>query len=112
MNTHPWRNSYLVFGSPYIGKEEREEVSKCIDSLWLGSGPRVKRLEDDFRSYTGAANSVAVNSGTAALHLALKELRLEPGSEVITTAMTFCATANVIVHSALSRFLQIVIERL
>ena len=101
MNTHPWRNSYLVFGSPYIGKEEREEVSKCIDSLWLGSGPRVKRLEDDFRSYTGAANTVAVNSGTAALHLALKELHLEPGSEVITTAMTFCATANVIVHSGL-----------
>jgi len=101
MKLHPWRNSYLVFGSPYIGKEEREEVSKCIDSLWLGSGPRVKRLEGDFRSYTGAANSVAVNSGTAALHLALKELRLEPGSEVITTAMTFCATANVIVHSGL-----------
>jgi len=98
---HPWRNQYLIFGSPYIGSEEREEVLACIDSCWLGTGPRVQQLEKDFKSYIQAKHAVAVSSCTAALHLALNELHLEPDSEVITTAMTFCATANAIVHAGL-----------
>src|SRR5262249_37224575 len=66
-----------------------------------GSGPRVERLERDFTAYVGARAAVAVNSGTAALHLALLALGLEPGAEVITTAMTFCATVNAIIHAGL-----------
>lgn len=97
----PWRENYLVFGSPYIGEEEKAEVLACIDSHWLGSGPRVQRLEEEFRKYVGAPLAVAVNSCTAALHLSLRELHLEPAAEVITTAMTFCASANAIVHAGL-----------
>jgi len=95
----PWREKYLVFGSPFIGAEERAEVMACIDSGWLGTGPRVQRFEQDFRRYVGAAHAVAVSSGTAALHLALRELGLEPGSEVILPAMTFVASANAVVHA-------------
>jgi dTDP-4-amino-4,6-dideoxygalactose transaminase len=72
----------------------------CIDSGWLGTGPRVQRLERDFARYVGAP-AVAVSSGTAALHLSLAELRLPAGAEVITSAMTFVATANAIVHAGL-----------
>lgn len=95
----PWRQSYLPFGAPAIGAEERAEVQACIDSGWLGSGPRVAQLEQRLKSYLDAPSAVAVSSCTAALHLALLALDLPPGTEVITTAMTFCATANAIVHA-------------
>jgi dTDP-4-amino-4,6-dideoxygalactose transaminase len=97
----PWRDRYLVFGTPYVGDEEVAEVQACIDSRWLGTGPRVARLQEDFRAYVGAPAAVAVNSGTAALHLAMVALGLEPGSEVLTTPMTFCATVNAIIHAGL-----------
>jgi dTDP-4-amino-4,6-dideoxygalactose transaminase len=95
----PWRDRYLVFGAPQVGADERAEILACLDSGWLGSGPRVAALEEKMRAYFGAAAVVAVNSGTAALHLSLLELDLEPGAEVITTPMTFCATVNAIVHA-------------
>jgi dTDP-4-amino-4,6-dideoxygalactose transaminase len=95
----PWRDHYLVFGAPSIGDEEKAEVMACIESGWLGAGPRVAELERRVQDYLGAPTAVAVNSCTAALHLALRVLDLPPGSEVITTAMTFCATANAIVHA-------------
>lgn len=101
MSPRPWRDRYLVFGAPSFGAEERAALIACLDSGWVGSGPRVAELEERFRARVGAEAAVAVNSGTAALHLALLELRLEPGSEVITTPMTFCATANAIVHAGL-----------
>jgi dTDP-4-amino-4,6-dideoxygalactose transaminase len=100
--SRPWRERYLLFGAPYIGPEEREEVLACIDSGWLGSGPRVERLERAFAEYVQAPAVVAVASCTAALHLALRELGLASGDEVITTAMTFCATANAIVNAGLT----------
>jgi len=95
----PWRDTYLVFGAPSIGAAERAEVLACIDSGWLGSGPRVAQFEKRLQAYLDAPSVVAVNSCTAALHLALIVLDLPAGSEVITTAMTFCATANAIVHA-------------
>ena len=95
----PWRDRYLVFGAPDIGEEERRELLACLDSGWIGTGPRVARLEREFGAYVGAPAAVAVSSGTAALHLALVALDLPPGAEVITTAMTFCATANAIIHA-------------
>jgi dTDP-4-amino-4,6-dideoxygalactose transaminase len=99
VNDEPWRDTYLVFGAPSIGAEEKAEVLACMDSGWLGSGPRVAELERRLRAYLDAPAVVAVNSCTAALHLSLRVLDLPPGSEVITTAMTFCATANAIVHA-------------
>jgi len=95
----PWRDRYLVFGAPSLGEEERREVLACLESGWIGTGPRVARFEDEFRRYVGAPHAMAVNSCTAALHLALVALDLPKGSEVVTTAMTFCATANVILHA-------------
>jgi len=94
----PWRTSYLTFGAPHVGVEEREELLACLDSGWLGTGPRVARLEAEFGRYVGRT-AVAVNSCTAALHLALRALDLQPGDEVVTSAMTFCATANAILHA-------------
>jgi dTDP-4-amino-4,6-dideoxygalactose transaminase len=95
----PWRDKYLVFGAPSIGAAEKAEVQACMESGWLGSGPRVAELERRLQAYLGAPAAVAVSSCTAALHLSLRVLDLPPGSEVITTAMTFCATANAIVHA-------------
>ena len=95
----PWRERYLVFGAPHLGQAERDEVLACIDSGWLGTGPRAARFEREFAAYVGVPVAIGVSSGTAALHLALLSLDLPSGAEVITTAMTFCATANAIVHA-------------
>ena len=93
------RDTFLVFGSPKIERPEIEEVVECMESGWLGTGPRVARLEEDFRAYKGARHAVAVNSCTAALHLSLLAAGLKPGDEVISTPMTFCATINAILHA-------------
>jgi len=94
---------FLVFAAPDIREEEIAEVEACLRSGWLGTGPRVARFESDFSAYKGVASSqvAAVNSCTAALHVSMVAADLEPGSEVITTPLTFCATANAIVHAGL-----------
>src|SRR2546421_8876823 len=90
---------FLVFGSPLIGDAEIEEVVATLRSGWLGTGPRVKRFEEMFRDYIGAKHAMAVNSCTAALHLSLLVSGVGTGDEVITSPMTFCATANAILHA-------------
>ena len=82
-----------------LTEEQHDEVVATLTSGWLSTGPRVRRFEAAFADYVGAAHAVAVNSCTAALHLALLALEVGPGDEVVTTPMTFCATANVIVHT-------------
>src|SRR5881628_2040047 len=94
------RKNFLVFGSPAIEQDEVSAVSDVIQSRWLGTGPKVAQFEKDFCAYKeGLGFPVAVNSCTAALHLSLLAAELEPGSEVITTALTFCATVNAIIHA-------------
>lgn len=100
--TVPKRSEFLVFGSPAIEEAEISEVVASLRSGWLGTGPKVARFEEDFRNYKGAQYAVAVNSCTAALHLSMLAARLKPGDEVITTAMTFCATVNAIIHAGLT----------
>lgn len=90
---------YIVFGSPLIEEAEIAEVCDTLRSGWIGTGPRVKRFEEMFREYVGAKHAVAVNSCTAALHLSMLVSGVGPGDEVITTPMTFCATANAILHA-------------
>lgn len=90
---------FLVFGAPDIRQAEIDEVVDSLRSGWLGTGPKVARFEDAFGAYTGAPFSVAVNSCTAALHLSLLASGVGPGDEVITTALTFCATVNAIIHA-------------
>jgi len=96
---NPVRKKFIVFGSPQIAEDEILEVEKTLRSGWIGTGPRVAEFEDDFKKYKGSQYAVAVSSCTAALHLSLLVLGLKPGDEVITTPMTFCATANAIIHA-------------
>lgn len=92
---------FIVFGEPDIHQEEIDEVVDSLKSGWIGTGPKVARFESDFANYKGVNDDqvTAVNSGTAALHLALLAAGIGSGDEVITTAMTFCATINAIIHS-------------
>ena len=93
------RDDFLVFGSPRIEQPEIDEVVRVMESGWLGTGPRVARFEAQFAAYKGAPYALALNSCTAALHLSILAAGIEPGDEVITTPMTFCATANAILHA-------------
>lgn len=92
------RNQFLPYCLPLIGEEEVAEVVDSLRSGWVTTGPKVKRFEEDFAAYTGARHAIAVNSCTAALHLALAAAGVGPGDEVIVPTLTFCATANVVVH--------------
>lgn len=93
------QDDFLIFGSPEIKCDEIDEVVDSLKSCWLGTGPKVARFENDFKNYKKIEHSIAVNSCTAALHLSMLGLGLGPGDEVITTALTFCATVNSIIHS-------------
>lgn len=90
---------YIVFGSPTIGDEEVSAVVETLRSCWIGTGPRVQQFEAAFAREIGARFAVAVNSCTAALHLSLLAAGIKTGDEVITTPMTFAATANAILHT-------------
>lgn len=94
----PVRPDFLVFGRPLIGEEEIAEVVDTLRSGWIGYGPKSIRFEEDFAAYTRAPHALSMNSATAALHLALIGAGVGRGDEVITTPLTFTATANVIAH--------------
>ena len=94
----PVRSDYLVFGKPDLQQPEIDEVMATLASGWIGTGPRAARFEDQFREYIGVPYALALNSCTAALHLALVIAGVGPGDEVIVPAMTFAATANVVRH--------------
>lgn len=100
----PDSSPFLVFGAPAIGDAEIQEVVDCLRSGWLGTGPRVARFEADFARFTGTepVKVAAVNSCTAALHVSMVAAGLDPGAEVITTPLTFCATVNAIIHAGLT----------
>jgi dTDP-4-amino-4,6-dideoxygalactose transaminase len=90
---------FLIFGAPLICEEEEQEILSSLRTGWLGTGPKVAQFEREFRQYTGAPHAVAVNSCTAALHLSMLAAGIGPEDEVITTALTFCATVNTIIHA-------------
>jgi len=93
------RKTFLSFQPPAIGPEEIAAVTETLESGWLTSGPRAEELERRLAELAGARHALAVASGTAAMHLSLVGLGLGPGDEVITTPITWPATANVIVHT-------------
>jgi len=86
----------VPFFRPEIGEAEIEEVVAVMRSGWLTSGPRVKRFEAEFSSFVGAQHALALNSCTAALHLAIEALHVKAGDVVIVPTMTFAATAEVV----------------
>jgi dTDP-4-amino-4,6-dideoxygalactose transaminase len=89
----------LGFQPPAIGDEEIAAVTETLRSGWLTTGPRTAELEERFAEYVGAEHVLAIASGTAALHLSLLALGVGPGDEVITSPITWPATANVVVHT-------------
>jgi dTDP-4-amino-4,6-dideoxygalactose transaminase len=89
----------VPFAPPAIGAAEIDAVVATLRSGWLTTGPQVAAFERAFADYTGARHAVAVNSGTAALHLSLLAAGIDQSHEVITTPLTFCATANAIIHT-------------
>jgi dTDP-4-amino-4,6-dideoxygalactose transaminase len=93
------RETQLGFQPPSIGEEEIEAVADALRSGWLTTGPGPALLEERMAEYLDAKYVLAVASGTAALHLALVALGIGEGDEVITTPITWPATANVIVHT-------------
>jgi dTDP-4-amino-4,6-dideoxygalactose transaminase len=86
----------VPFFRPEILESELAEVSAALRSGWLTTGPRVRQFEREFAAAVGAAHAVAVNSGTAALHLAVEALGLQAGEAVLVPSMTFAATAEVV----------------
>jgi dTDP-4-amino-4,6-dideoxygalactose transaminase len=92
------RQTFLSFQPPAITEAEVDAVAETLRSGWLTTGPRTAELEARMREYLEASHVLAVSSCTAALHLSLVALGVGPGDEVITTSITWPATANVIVH--------------
>jgi dTDP-4-amino-4,6-dideoxygalactose transaminase len=89
---------FLPFALPEIGDEEIAEVVDTLKSGWVTTGPKARRFEQAFTEFLGdpSLESIAVNSATAGLHLALEAVGVGPGDEVITTTHTFTATAEVV----------------
>jgi len=95
----PVRDTFLPFGRPCLGEEETREIIDTLESRWIGTGPKTIRFEKEFSEYVHSKHAMAVNSCTAALHLSLLVADVGPGDEVITSPLTFAATANVIIHA-------------
>ena len=89
---------FLPFYKPPIDGAETREALEAIASGWLTTGPRVARFETEIARLAGARHAVALNSCTAALHLALAAIRVGPGDEVITSPYTFAATGEAILY--------------
>ncbi len=90
-------DKFLPFALPDIGDEEINEVVDVLRSGWVTTGPKVRQFESDFTAFLGGGmESIAVNSATAGLHLALEAVGIGPGDEVILPTYTFTATAEVV----------------
>ncbi len=94
----PVRQEFLPFHRPWIDEAAIKSVTEVLESGWITRGPKTEEFEEAFKRYIGCRNAIGLNSCTAGLHLALAALGIGPGDEVITSPITFPATANVIVH--------------
>jgi dTDP-4-amino-4,6-dideoxygalactose transaminase len=96
MKKTTFSDRFLPFALPVIEEEEIREVLDVLKSGWVTTGPKVKLFEGEFAEYVGCKHAIAVNSCTAALHLALEAIGIGEGDEIITSPMTFAATSEVI----------------
>jgi len=90
------RNDYLTFALPDVDDAELEQIKEALDSGWVTTGPKTRQFEAEFARSAGAKHAIAVNSCTAALHLALEAIGLAQGEEVLIPATTFASTAEVV----------------
>jgi dTDP-4-amino-4,6-dideoxygalactose transaminase len=96
--TDPETRPFLPFARPSITDREKEAVLDVLDSGWLTTGPRAKLFEERFAEKTGVRHAVALNSATAALHLALEAVGVGPDDEVIVPTWTFAASGEVVTY--------------
>lgn len=95
----PEKPPRIFLSPPHMSGREREYIGHVFDQNWIAPvGPHITKFEQAFAERIGVAHAAAVGSGTAALHLALRYLNLEPGDEVLCSTFTFCASANPIVY--------------
>jgi len=94
----PVRDKLLPYGHQWIDEEDIKTVIEVLRSDWITQGPKVAEFEKEFAKYVEARYAVAVNSGTAALHAACFAAQIEKGDEVITTPITFAASANCVLY--------------
>jgi perosamine synthetase len=90
------RDTFLPFALPDIDSAELEQISEVLDSGWITTVSKTRQFEAEFAAAVGVKHAIAVNSCTAAMHLALEAIGLQPDDEVITTPYTFAATAEVV----------------
>lgn len=88
------KNKVIPYGRQNITEEDIQAVIETLKGDYLTQGPKIKEFEDKFAQYVNASYAVAVSNGTAALHLAALALEVKPGQKVITTPITFAASAN------------------
>ncbi|HCO93018.1 MAG TPA: UDP-4-amino-4-deoxy-L-arabinose--oxoglutarate aminotransferase, partial [Phycisphaerales bacterium] len=91
------RSEFLPFSRPSITEADISVVGEVLRSGWITTGPKAAEFEQRFCDYLGCREAVALSSATAGMHLALKALDIGPGDEVITPAMTWVSTVNLIV---------------
>ena len=87
----------IPWARPSVGDEELREVTETLKSGWLTCGPRVERFEDEMARRAGRKYAIAVSNGTAALDLAVRVVGVQPGDDVIVPALSYLATASVLV---------------
>jgi len=94
----PVRKTLLPYGRHHIANEDVRAVTRTLGSEWITQGPKIQQFEEAFARYVGARFAVSFSSGTAALHAACHAAGIESGAEVITSPMTFVASANCILY--------------
>ena len=94
----PTRKDFLPYGVQWLDNKEIDEVLDTLKSEWITTGPKMKIFEDSFKKFKGSKFAVAVNSGTAALHISTSSINIKRGDEVITTPLTFVASANCVTY--------------
>jgi dTDP-4-amino-4,6-dideoxygalactose transaminase len=90
------RESFLPYGKQWITEDEINNVVEVLQSDWITTGPTLRKFEEEFARHIGVKHAVAINSGTAALHISVSAAGIEKKDEVITTPFTFAATSNVV----------------
>ena len=94
----PVRSEKIFYGRQWIGEEDIKAVDDVLRSNYITCGPQVEKFERSLEAYTGAKHAVAVSNGTAALHCACLAAGIGPGDEVITSPLTFAASANCVLY--------------
>lgn len=94
----PVRDNFLPYGIQAIDEDEINEVIDSLKSDWITTGPKMRKFEENFKDFKGSKYAVAVNSGTAALHVSTSTIDINPGDEVITTPLTFVASSNSVIY--------------